>query len=643
VKSAIAVASPPAKPLMVYDGECKFCCVWIRRWKQATGDFVEYFPYQDSSIATRFPEIPRSQFEAAVQFIAVDGSVYSGAEAAFRALATNPHEQFLLDWYTHSQTFARATEWGYRFVARHRQFLSFLTRFLWGDDVGPPRYFLVRWFFLRALAIIYLIAFVSLWVQVKGLVGANGILPAQATMDSLRQAIDEATNSQAKFQAKQERKSGWARYHVAPTFCWWSASDKSLQLQCAAGTFLAILLLAGVAPAPCLFLLWLIYLSLCTICREFLGFQWDILLLETGFLAIFFAQLQILPGLWRTGHPSRVVLWLIRLLLFKLMFQSGCVKLLSQDVTWRNSTALTFHYETQPLPTWIGWYAHQLPVSVQKLSTFLMFGIELVIPFLIFAPRRIRFFAGFAFVALQTLIFLTGNYCFFNLLTIVLCFSFMYHSFCSRWMAYRWRSFKEREKSKKKRWSWPLVVTIPLAGGVIVFTLMQFSSTFRVPSPWPRPLLSLYAWVSPFRSFSSYGLFAVMTTTRPEIIVEGSNDGITWREYEFKYKSGDVKGRPRFVEPHQPRLDWQMWFAALGDYRRNQWFVNFCVRLLQGSPEVMALLGRNPFPDAPPRYVRAVVYEYHFTDFETRRKTGAWWRRELKGDYIPVISLRQNE
>jgi hypothetical protein len=174
-------------------------------------------------------------------------------------------------------------------------------------------------------------------------------------------------------------------------------------------------------------------------------------------------------------------------------------------------------------------------------------------------------------------------------------------------------------------------------------SFIQFSSMFRLPIPWPRPLPAVYNWVSPFRSFSSYGLFAVMTTTRPEIIVEGSNDGLTWKAYEFKYKPGDLKRRPRFVEPHQPRLDWQMWFAALGDYRQNRWFVNFCVRLLEGSPDVLALLARNPFPNAPPKFLRAQVYEYHFTDFPTRRKTGQWWRREFKGDYIPVISLQKNE
>ena len=168
---------------------------------------------------------------------------------------------------------------------------------------------------------------------------------------------------------------------------------------------------------------------------------------------------------------------------------------------------------------------------------------------------------------------------------------------------------------------------------------MQFGGMFRLRVPWPKPLLRLYDWQTPFRSVNHYGLFAVMTTSRPEIIIEGSNDGVQWLPYEFKYKPGDLSRRPRFVEPHQPRLDWQMWFAALSDYQQNPWLVNFCLRLLQGSPEVLGLVRQNPFPNAPPRYIRAVVYDYHFTDVATRRRTGEWWRREIKGEYLPVLSL----
>jgi hypothetical protein len=152
-------------------------------------------------------------------------------------------------------------------------------------------------------------------------------------------------------------------------------------------------------------------------------------------------------------------------------------------------------------------------------------------------------------------------------------------------------------------------------------------------------MLAFYAWLEPFRTFNSYGLFAVMTTSRPEIIIEGSNDGVAWLPYEFKYKPGEVKRRPRFVAPHQPRLDWQMWFAALGSYRQNPWLVKFCLHLLEGSRPVLALLDHNPFPQAPPRYIRAVMYGYRFTDFATRRKTGAWWHRQERGLYLPPLSL----
>jgi hypothetical protein len=180
---------------------------------------------------------------------------------------------------------------------------------------------------------------------------------------------------------------------------------------------------------------------------------------------------------------------------------------------------------------------------------------------------------------------------------------------------------------------------VPLAAVAVITSLMQFSAMFRLPLPWPRPLVAVYAWLEPFRTFNHYGLFAVMTTSRREIVIQGSNDKVRWLAYEFKYKPGEVRRRPGFVEPHQPRLDWQMWFAALGEAPQNPWFASFCLCLLRGSPPVLGLLQRNPFPRQPPRYIRAVVYEYHFTDFATRRRTGAWWRREDKGLYLPPISM----
>ena len=639
MRSAARIANPPIRPLLIYDGDCNFCARWIRRWRGITGERVDYLPYQDPNVPGRFSELQREQLETSVHFVQTDGSVFTGAEAALRSLAENPREHWLLDWYVHSSIFARVSERLYRFVAEHRRFFSLLTRLGWGERTEVPTHFLVRWTFLRALGLIYLFAFVSLWVQVRGLLGTNGIEPAQMTMEGVSRQI-----------------SGWEGFHLFPSLCWFNSSDTSVQVQCAAGTMLAVLLLTGLAPVPCLFLLWLIYLSLCTVGREFLSFQWDILLLEVGFLALFFAPLQWLPRLWRAPQPSKVALWLLRWLLFRLMFESGCVKLLSGDPTWHNLTALSFHYETQPLPTWIGWYAHQLPVWFQKASTVGMFVIELAIPFLIFAPRRLRLLAGGAVAALQVFILLTGNYCFFNLLTIALCLTLLDDAALASLL----RRFgikvrvpemaevnliaaeKDRQGFRQRAGRrWPVQITLPVAGIILVLSVLQLAEMFRRHLAWPAPLRGLYSWVMPFRTVNSYGLFAVMTTNRLEIIVQGSNDGTNWLDYEFKYKPGDLQRRPRFVEPHQPRLDWQMWFAALGDYRGNPWFVNFCVRLMQNSPDVVRLLRHNPFPQARPRYIRAVVYEYHFTDLATRRKTGAWWRREFKGGYLPVISLTQ--
>jgi predicted DCC family thiol-disulfide oxidoreductase YuxK len=625
---------------MVFDGDCNFCKLWIRRWHCLTGEKVDYLPFQDPAIAIRFPEVPRQQFEKAVQLIEPGGAVYRGAEAVFRALAYHPNGHWLLDWYRHSTIFARATESAYRFVAGHRPFFSFLTRLGWGRHVEPPTHFLVRGLFLRSLALIYLAAFVSLWLQLPGLIGSQGILPAKLTMAAARKNVEAAN-------------LGVERYHLFPTLCWFNASDRFLQYHCAAGTALAILLLAGIAPAPSLFLMWLIYLSLSTVCREFLSFQWDILLLETGFLAIFFAPLQLFPRTARTVAPSRIVLWLLRLLLFRLMFESGAVKLLSGDPTWRSFTALTFHFETQPLPTWIGWYAHQLPLAFQKTATGVMFFIELAVPFLIFTPRRLRRFGCGALVALQLFILLTGNYCFFNLLTILLCLTLLDDFSLQRLFRLKFAgpatgiqcdgpAPPPAAAPARSRRRWPHAITVPLACLAGALAFMQMSLIFRLGAPWPGPMAAVYEWLSPFRTFNTYGLFAVMTTIRREIIVEGSDDAVRWHEYEFKYKPGNVQRRPEFVAPHQPRLDWQMWFAALGPYQQNPWFVNFCIRLLEGSPDALKLLQRNPFPARPPRYLRAIVYEYHFTDWPTRRRTGAWWRRERKGEYLPVLSRNEN-
>ncbi len=608
--------------MLVYDGDCDFCRYWVSRWRHLTGDRIAYAPFQQ--VADQFPKIPLEQFETAVQLIEPNDEVSSGAEAVFCTLAYAPRQGWTLWLYQKVRGVALITEWYYRLIARNRTVFSALTRWLWGRYISRPTHALTCWVFLRLLGLIYFIAFLSLWMQISGLVGSNGISPAAEYLEAVRERI------------------GFERYYLLPTLCWLDASDDFLQFLCGGGALLALLLIFGVTPTPVLCLLWGFYLSLATVCNKFLGYQWDALLLETGFLAIFFAPLQILPKFSRESPPSPTVLWLLRWLLFRLIFASGFVKLVSGDETWYNLTALNYHYETQPLPTWIGWYAHQAPEWFQKMSVAGMFVIELIVPFLIFAPRRLRFIACAMLIALQLLILATGNYCFFNLLTIALCILLLDDECLRRLLPKHIGTLFKAPQTLIASPRYRNVVVAGLATIILLVSSILMTGMFLQRRNLPMFARHVLRWTAPFRTINSYGLFRVMTTSRPEIVVEGSNDGRTWEEYTFKWKPGDLQRPLRWVTPHQPRLDWQMWFAALGSYRHNQWFLNFMVRLLQGSPEVLALLDGTPFPDSPPRYIRAVLYDYHFTDFDTKHSEGARWRRERKGLYCPILSLRGN-
>jgi hypothetical protein len=394
---------------------------------------------------------------------------------------------------------------------------------------------------------------------------------------------------------------------------------------------LSALLLVGIAPLPILALLWALYLSLAVVGQVFLGYQWDALLLETGLLAVFLAPAGLRPRLTRESPPPPLVVWLLRWLLFRLIFGSGVVKLASGDPTWRSLTALRYHYWTQPLPTWVGWYAAHLPAWFQTASGGVLFAVELLAPFLLFAPRRLRRLAFPPLVGLQVLIALTGNYAFFNLLAVTLCLFALEDDDLPE----RWRARLPPLAAGARPW-WPKAVLYPVAAVIALVSGGELLSTLGVAPP--APVAALRRAVGPLWSINRYGLFAVMTTSRPEIIVEGSEDASTWRAYEFKWKPGDLTRRPAFVAPHQPRLDWQMWFAALGTCEDNPWFIRFLGRLLEGSPPVLALLARNPFPDRPPRFIRAELYDYTPTDLATLRREGTWWRREARGDYCPVLS-----
>ncbi len=611
------------RPLLIYDGDCGFCRFWVETWKVSLGDRVDFAPSQE--VASQFPQIPPEKFAEAVQLVLPDGRTFAGAEAVFRALALVPGKGWMLWLYEYLAGFALLIEWCYRIIARHRNFFLKVTRLAWGRHPGPPSYHLTRWLFVRLLGLVYFLAFLSLWIQVGGLIGADGILPARGFLGAVTKEL------------------GYARYHLVPTLAWIDPSDAFLKFLCGAGTLLAVPLVLGFAEGPLLAVLWIFYLSLVSVGQDFLEFQWDILLLEAGFLAIFFAPWRVLNPHWRgsgNSNPSLGLLWLLRWLLFRLVFLSGAVKLLSHDPTWRNLTALNYHYWTQPLPTPVAWYAAQLPGWFQKLSVVGVFVIELGAPFLMFLPRRVRFLGAALIAYLQVLIALTGNYAFFNLLTLALVVVLLDDRCLERFLPATLVARLATPPAPRRPGALREVGLTALAAVILAVSGADLLRTFGSPDSLPRPVWEAVAWFEPFHIANGYGLFAVMTTSRPEIIIEGSSDGQTWLAYEFKYKPGDVGRRPPWVEPHQPRLDWQMWFAALGSYRNNRWFVNLMVRLLEGSPPVMALLAKNPFPGQPPRYIRAVVYDYRFTTFSTRRATGDWWSRQFKGLYFPVASLK---
>jgi predicted DCC family thiol-disulfide oxidoreductase YuxK len=615
------------KPLVIFDGGCGFCRFWVDYWRLLTGSRVDYSPYQEAS--SQFPQLPLQALERSLHLILPDGRTYSGAEAVFHTLGFGRGYGYLVWLYENFPLFAPISELGYRLTADHRNFFDVLRRLLWGKRLVPSTYALTRWIFLRLLGITYFCAFASLWPQVTGLIGRHGIIP----WGSFAQDI--------------AGRLGPERYWLLPTLAWFNPSDGFLEFLAAGGAAFAVLIVLGILTGPALILSWIFYLSLVTVGRDFLSFQWDALLLEAGFLAIFLAPWKLLESPWRVSArlqcaPStsapKTVIWLLRWLLFRLFFLSGCVKLLSHDPNWRNLTALEYHYYTQPLPTPLAWYANQLPVWFQKLSVIGVFVIELFVPFLIFAPRRLRHWGGATMIAFQILIALSGNYAFFNLLAITLCLLLWDDAAWQQCFPARFVRRLEGPAEPPSRPGWRRLLYAALAIFILFLSGLEMLGDFAPPAA-PQAA-EFMEWIEPFHIVNLYGLFAVMTTERMEIVLQGSQDGQNWRSYSFKYKPGNPKRRPEWVAPYQPRLDWQMWFAALGSYRQNPWFIGMVGRLLEGSPDVLRLLRHNPFPGAPPRFVRAVAYDYHFTDFAARRATGSWWRRDYKGLYFPAVSLR---
>jgi hypothetical protein len=491
-------------------------------------------------------------------------------------------------------------------------------------------YVLCRFMVVRGVALVYLIAFLSLFLQIDGLFAQQGILPIAQFMD----------------QTVRSYQPAGLQLNDLPTVFWISSSDSFLKGVCIAGMVSALAAAMGLWPGLMLIVCWLLYISFLSTGADFMSFQWDILLLEAGILAALWAPWAMAsPPLQNTkgadGPPSLILLWLLRWLLFRLMFMSGMCKLLSGDEAWSSLTALAYHYETQPLPTPLAWFCNLLPLWFHQLSCLLMFGIEIFCPFLIFGNKLSRRIAFGALAGLQVLILLSGNYTFFNLLSIILCFTLIEDSLWKRIFPVSLGASLENAATITNT-KWQLVqkiMVLPMVAILGLANLCVLVAHTAGGEALPANFREFAKNVRQLHLVNSYGLFAVMTQKRIEIILEGSNDGKEWLAYEFPFKPGDLHRPPPIVAPLQPRLDWQMWFAALGTVEQNPWFISFVQKILEGDKAVTALLSKNPFPDRPPRFLRAQSYEYHFTDVKELMSKGTWWKRTYVGEYMPVATL----
>ncbi len=462
-------------------------------------------------------------------------------------------------------------------------------------------YRLVSRLFLKALALIYFAAFVSLGLQIAGLVGPDGILPFETVLNNARESLGAGA---------------WWRI---PTLFWLNASDLALQGVAVVGALASMALLAEWRPRVAAIVAFACYLSLFHAGQLFLNFQWDSLLLESGFLAIFLVD-----------RPTRLLVFLYYWLLFRLRFFSGLSKLFSGDPVWANFTALKYYFETQPLPHIGAWYAHHLPDWLLRAGVGFTFFVELIVPFFIFLPRPFRLFAAAATILIQLLIIASSNHTFVNLLTIALCLFLLDDRIVRYIVPYKWRrqGFPDRGLPGRGR-----LVALGVGGALmVVVSLSAFADRFLgMPQPaFMRQIVrTSQAWGLGF----IYHIFPTMQTERQEFIIQGSMDGKEWKDYVFRYKPQAVDEMTPFIVPHHPRLDWMIWFVPTQHPVQMAWFGEFMRKLHEGSPAVSGLLRSNPFADAPPRYLRVQVYRYHFTTAEECAKTGNWWTREYLGEF----------
>jgi hypothetical protein len=505
-------------------------------------------------------------------------------------------------------------------------------RWLFDSERGASDRLLPRWIFLRALGLIYYSAFFSLVFQIRGLIGPRGILPAGEYL----QAVAE--------------RFGHAGYWYAPTLLWLSSGPHMVTGICWVGMIASVLLVLNLWPRGMLVVCFICFLSFVSAAQDFSGYQSDGMLLEAGFIAIFFAPPGWRPGWGEASPPSRASLFLLIWEGFRIYFESGLAKIMGGDPQWRNFTALDEYYQNGPLPTWIGWYMQHLPHWFHAATAFGTLAVELGLAWMMYLPRRVRIVCFFILTPWQIGIILSANYTFLNYLVLALGFLLLDDRFVLPCLPQFWKkSFLATKEAKPlseslpdRGWRKKLLAqlsSLKLAATAVMLTWIFYVTLAEMVwmvKPLPLPTTPVSA-LEPFRIANRYGLFAMMTRGRYEIEFQGSEDGQTWAVYPFRFKPQDPSKAPGIYAPYQPRFDWNLWFASLSSWRREPIVVRTEQGLLRGDADVQLLFAGNPFPHAPPRQVRAVIWQYWFTTPAEKHSQGLWWRRQQLGLYAPTL------
>jgi len=504
-----------------------------------------------------------------------------------------------------------------------------VVRWLFAPSTGEPKRLIPRWLFLRALGAIYFSAFFSLVFQICGLIGPSGILPAGHYLHAFADSVGLAE-----------------RIWYAPTLLWFSSGSGMLTAICGIGMLASVLLVLNFWPRGMLGICFVCFLSFVSVAQDFSGYQSDGMLLEAGFISIFFAPPGLRPGLGSSHPASRASFFLLQWEWFRIYFESGVAKLASGDPEWRNFTAMDEYYQNGPLPTWIGWYVQHLPHWFHAATAGATLVLELGLVWMLFLPRRWRIVCFFIVTPWEIGVILTANYTFLNYLVLALGVLLLDDRFLERFFPTKWtatapiRSEMAEQDRVGPREVQRIWKSVTLGVSAVMLTWI-FYNTVAQMSRLPLPMAPVIA-LEPFRIANRYGLFAVMTRGRYEIEFQGSDDGQNWTAYPFRFKPQELNRPPGIYAPHQPRFDWNLWFASLGSWREYPIVSNTAVRLLSNDKDVLALFSDNPFPHEPPHQIRTVIWQYWFTSIAEKRKTGNWWRRQLLGRYAPTLERAPN-